>query len=207
MTTEQDFQPLTGEIQVDGATSAVIPIALTDNHQVQQLRHLVLVLEPGAGVRLGADSQATLTIDENDTDWRGVLLVDEATLPFALRLSEAAGSSAALLKGQQFGFFPAAPVTAMVQLTPERFSALVEDVAFSAEATAFNTPVRLSLELSAVDGVNSQTVGPYELRGAATLRTEYPARSWLNTTNTGTFILLKQPLAPSTNEVQLVDLP
>ena len=53
---------------------------------IGQLRYLTLQLQGGTGFALGATTQSTVTIEENDADWQGVLQTANGILGFTLSL-------------------------------------------------------------------------------------------------------------------------
>jgi len=201
-----DYVSLSGEVFVNG-TSATIPVTMLDNQIIGQLRYLTLTLQAGPGLQLGAGSATTITIDENDAEWHGSFVTDGATLGFALKIEEANGVKMASLKGDGSGFFPAAEFPAGLLFTANDFAASVGDIAMPVNATLLNETMNLSLFLSAMNGITNQFVGATQVRGTGTLISFVPAKPFLNTTNFGTFILLKPPVRPATNQVDLVTAP
>ncbi len=197
-----DYLSLSGEVTVNG-TTATIPISLTDNEAIGQLKYLTLTLNAGPGYELGAASRSTINILENDADWQGSLLADEAALGFVLRIQQSNGVHNASLRSDRLGFFPTNETPASITLNDNFFAATAQNVPLPAEATLFNAPMNLTLSLLAQNGVTNQSVTPTQIEGEATLITQVPDASYLNTTNTGTFRLIKPPVSSSTNEVQL----
>jgi hypothetical protein len=193
-------------VQVNG-TTATIPITLTDNKLIGQLRYLTLTLEAGAGYQLGAASQNTINIHENDADWQGSFISDDATIGFVLRIQESNGVHMAAVKSDGFGFFPTNERSASISFNANFFSATAQNISIPPAATLLNSEMLLTLSLSAANGVTNQSVTPTQIEGAATLVTAVVGQAHLNTTNRGTFLLIKPPVAPSTNQVQLTNVP
>ncbi len=204
--TTGDYQPLTGQVMVNG-TTATIPVDLTDNNQIGRLKYLTLRLEDGAGYQLSNQREATLTIDENDADWQGSFMTDGAAVGFVLSIRSLGGTTTATLRSEGFGFFPTNDIPASVQFTADRFDASVSGIPVAADATLLNQPMNLSLVLSAMNGAPNESVTPTQVEGAGVLISDVPAKPFLSTTNQGTFLLFKPPVAPSTNEVQLTSAP
>ncbi|MBI1176158.1 hypothetical protein GC207_01825 [bacterium] len=202
-----DYQGLTGEVMVNGTTSVVIPISLTDNNTIGQLKTLTLTLVGGGGALPGIGSSTTVNIDENDAKWQGSLVVDGASLGFVLKLTKSGGSYTASLIGDGTGFFPTVEVPATVTFTADNFTATVANIALPADSTLLNEPMNLTLQLEAANGVTDQSVSPTLVSGAGSLLTEIPSQTSLNTTKTGTFTLMRPPVAPSTDQVDLVTQP
>jgi hypothetical protein len=188
-------------------TTATIPVSLTDNDRIGQLKHLTLRLEGGAGYQLGAGTAATITIEENDADWQGAFITADAALGFVLATQQSNGVYQASLKGGGTGFFPTNEIPADITFTANNFSVTATNVVVDASASLLNAPANLTLILNAMNGVTNQSVSTTQVEGVATLITKYAGLAHLNTTNLGTFLLLKPPVAPSTNEVQLVNVP
>jgi len=200
----------TNQVQVNG-TTAVIPIPpsfLSDNTRIGQLKYLTLRLEAGANYALGATTQSTVTIEENDANWQGVLQTPSGTLGLTLTLLETNGSFRGQIQSEGFGFFP---TNALTQLT-------FREDAFTVVATNIRLPVLtaypslsftnyLDLRLDAANGPGQTNVSPTQIQGAATLVSKAPGRSYLDSAVSGTFLLMKAPTAPATNEVPLTPVP
>ena len=201
-----DYVSLSGEVQVNG-TTATIPITLTDNKLIGQLRYLTLTLEAGAGYQLGTTSQNTINIHENDADWQGSFISDDATIGFVLRIQESNGVHMASVKSDGFGFFPTNETPASITFNANVFSATAQNISIPATATLLNSQMLLTLSLTAANGVTNQSVTLTQIGGAATLVTAVVGQAHLNTTNQGRFLLIKPPVAPSTNQVQLTNVP
>jgi hypothetical protein len=71
----------------------------------------------------------------------------------------------------------------------------------------FSAPHRLDLRLEAANAPGQTNVSPTQISGVATLVSLVPGRSHLDTALSGTFLLLKPPVIPSTNEVPLYSAP
>lgn len=201
-----DYVSLSGQVFVNG-TSATIPVTLRDNQSIGQLRYLTLTLESGPGYQLAAGSQTTITIAENDAEWHGGFTTDATTLAFVLKIQESNGVKVASLKGDGLSFFPTNEVPAGLLYTPNEFAASADGIPVSAAATLLNEPMSLSLFLSAMNGLTNQQVSATQVQGIGSLISVVPAKPHLNTTNFGTFLLLKPPVKPSTNQVELVSAP
>ena len=199
-----DYVNLTGEVMVDG-TSARLPVSFTDNNLIGQLKFLTLTLLDGDGYDVGAGSTTTITVDENDAEWRGTFRARETNLGFLLQIQQLNGAPTALLSSDDLGLFPTNQASVAVTFSSDIFEIDSSTVPLDPASTPFETPVQLELHLEAANGVEGQSVTPSEIEGIGTLISQYPARPYLNTTNMGTFFLFKSPTAPSTNQVELVD--
>jgi hypothetical protein len=185
----------------------VIPVALTDNLSIAELKYLSLRLEPGSGYRVGTTSQTTITIDENDADWQGSFVTGKGSVGFVLKIQRSALGDQATLRSDGFGFFPTNEILASITLAASNFQATVANIPMPANATLLNSAMSLRFEMNAANGQTNQSVSSTLIQGQATLVTTVPGREYLNNTNRGTFVLLKSPVKPSTNEVQLVAQP
>ena len=201
-----DFAPLSGEVLVNG-TTAVIPITLADNLSIGELKYLSLRLEAGPGYRLGTASQSTVTIDENDAEWQGSFVSRKAALGFVLPIRHSAEGHRAALKSEEFGFFPTNESPAQITFTPDIFSVFASDIPIPPEATLLNSRMVLTFQLNANNGIINQLVTPDRVEGVANLVIQVPDKPYLNATNEGTFLLIKPPVRPSTNQVQLGRVP
>jgi hypothetical protein len=201
-----DVVSLSGEVFVNG-TTATIPVTLLDNQSIGQLRYLTLRLQAGPGLQLGATSQSTINILENDADWQGSFISDDATIGFVLRIQEFNGVHTAGVKSDGFGFFPTNETPASITFNANFFSATAQNIPIPPAATLLNSQMLLTLSLTAMNGVTNQSVTAAQVEGAATLVTAVVGQTHLNTTNAGRFLLIKPPVAPSTNQVQLTNVP
>jgi hypothetical protein len=201
-----DYLTLSGQVTVNG-TMATIPVSFTDNDMIGRLKYLTLRLDAGAGYELGAGTSTTILIEENDAEWQGSFVTGDAALGFVLSVQKSNGVYMAALRGDGAGLFPTTEVPASLTFTEDNFAATSINVAIPAGATLLNEPMNLTLFLNAMNGVTNQSVSPTLVTGAGSLITELPAQPHLNTTNAGTFSLIRPPVAPATNEVQLVNAP
>jgi hypothetical protein len=200
------YLPVPGLLQANGPT-AVIPLSLTDNNEIGQLKHLSLILESGPGYQLGQVSRTTVTIDENDAQWEGQFAGEGGVLPFKLTMLESGNLVSASLHGDAYGFFPTNAVPATVTSTEDSFTAVVSGISLPAEATLLGAALELTLELRAANGEPDQGVSWGKIRGLATLITHIPALPHLDTTNRGSFLLLKPQVDPATNDLSVVQNP
>lgn len=203
----QDFRPLSGIIQVTNSLEATIPITLTDNETIDELKYLELRLEPGPGIQAGPRAVSRMTIEENDAEWSGTMRMDRAALGFILRIIEFNGTLQAGLNSSPAGFFPEEPTPCSIQFTRHQFQVDSASIPLPPETTLLHTPSAVTLLLKAENGKEDQSVEPDHVRGEAVLVTRYEGKSYLDTTNRGRFYLLKQAVAPSTRPVELQAAP
>lgn len=197
-----DFEPLSGQVTVVNSTSATIPVSLKDNAEIGALRQLVLRLESSDGVSLAANADTTITIEDNDADWRGALEVNNAALGFILRMSRSNAVLTAAIRGDG-GIFPTAESAAAVVFGSDTFQCEAGTAGIAADASALNGAANLLLRLEAMNGVEGQSVSEREVSGKATLVTLFPGKPFLNTTNVGTFSLGRPADGPPDDVVPL----
>ena len=200
----------TNQVQVNGNT-AVLPVPpsfLSDNTSIDRLKHLTLQLQVGANYALGGTTRGTVSIEDNDAEWLGTIQTVNGTLGFELTLLQTNGSLQGQIKSGGSGFFP---TNALAQVT-------FTENAFTMVATNIRLPVLtaypsmsftnyLDLRLDATSAPGQTNVSPTQVQGVATLVSKTPKRPYLDTGVSGTFLLLKPPPAPSTNEAPLTRVP
>lgn len=201
-----DYVALSGEVSVSG-TTASIPVTLLENAGIGQLRHLTLRLEAGPGYRAGSSSETTIVIDENDAEWQGTFSVENAALAFLLRIQTSASGQGATLRSDGFGFFPTNELPTALSFTENVFHAATRNIPVAPSASLLNAPMNLAFLLGATNATPNQNVSSNQVQGTATLITEVIGHPHLNTTNRGTFSLLRPLVAPSTNQIDLVRTP
>jgi hypothetical protein len=202
-----DFLPLSGEIQVNNSLNAEVPVTLTDNRSIEELKYLTLRLERGPGLDIGAAAETRLIIDENDAEWRGAISLGPAALGFVLAIEETSDGSAASLRSDPAGIFPLAPAPSTLLFTKDLFESATTRMPLPAESNLYGTAAALTLRLAARNGTANQQVSSNSVRGAAILVTEYEGRPYLNRTNAGSFHLHKTPVNPSAQPVELLQAP
>jgi len=127
---------------------------------------------------------------------------------FLLQISRTAAGVEGLLRSDQAGFFPTnLPGLPLAELrfTEGQFLAVATNIPLPAltGSPLFSTPHRLDLRLTAANGESGQSVNASRLEGSALLVSAVPNQPHLDTALVGTFLLLKTPPKPSTNEVPL----
>ena len=202
-----DFQPLSGSVSVNNATSARIPIVLTDNTTIGRLKTLLLTINSAPGYGLGGTSQSMISIEDNDAVWSGSLQGTHSEVGIQLEVQRNGASYTGKLLSNGSGLFPAGEYPAQITWTDTSFQATATSIPIDAGSTLFNTPVDLSVQLSATAGQPEQSVSARQIQGVSTLSTSVPGAPHLNTSSTGSFLLVRPPVRPSTNEVDLVVVP
>jgi hypothetical protein len=203
----EDFQPLSGEVFVNNSLTAVIPIVLTENSTLSELKYLSIRLESGPGLEIGSSAETQLSIDENDAEWQGAMSFGTTALGFVLSIEKTANGTNARIRSDPAGIFPREPISSTLVLTESLFAFTATNIPLAAESNLFKTSVALSLQLNAENGVLNQAVSSNSVEGVAILVTQFQGRSYLNRTNQGTFTLYKPPVNPSAQSVELVQLP
>jgi len=201
-----DYVALSGEVLVDGV-SAEIAVVTRENEQIGELRNLTLSLAAGAGYQVGRSAQTTIDIKENDAEWQGQLEAGQVEMGFVLSIIEGTSGRSGALVSNGLGLVPAGVYPAQIATTQTSFSTSVTGIPLDAEASLVGEPMALSLELQAQSGVEGQLVAASRIEGSYTLSTMVPSRPHLSRSRTGRFVLLKPPGKPSTQELELVDIP
>jgi len=201
-----DYVALSGEVQANGS-SVSIPVTLVDDGNLNQLRYLTLVLEAGEGYSVGGAQTSTITIVDNDAEWRGAFESDSGGFTFTLRLEEQNGAFMGFLQSHGLGFFPSNDLPAVVLFTEDDFVAAIDPVPVAANGTSLGQAMNLGLYLIASNGTTNQTVSAEQVMGEARLVTWFPNRPVLTFTNHGSFALLRPPARPNTTKVPLDELP
>jgi hypothetical protein len=204
---DDEYQPLSGELRVNNSMNAFIPVALTENTSVDELRYLSLRLEQGAGFELGSAADTRVIIDDNDAEWHGTIGLGAATLGFLMSIDQNALGRTARIRSDPAGIFPLEPVDSTLVFTENDFASTTPDIQLEAASNLFMTPAKLTLHLSAQNGIENQLVSSNNVEGAAILITEYEGKSYLNRTNHGSFNLYKPPVRPSSQPVKLTQAP
>ena len=207
--TDEQGTTWTNQVQVNG-TTVVIPLPpsyLGENAAIGQSGHLTLQLLGGTGFALNGIRQSTVTLEENDSEWQGVLQAG-SKLDFELTILQTNGCLSGQIQSEGFGFFP---TNALAQLNwkSDAFIAVATNIALPTlvafPALCFTN--YLDLRLEATNSPGQTNVSPTRIQGSATLVTRDPNGRHLDSAAIGTFMLLKPPTAPSTNHVPLTPAP
>ena len=201
-----DYSGLSGKVLANG-TTVEIPIELTENARIDEIRQLVLTLISGSGVESGAAGSTTITIGENDSVWRGTLFDEAASLGFAIRIQKGPTSTVATLVSDGTGAIPEGEYASGITLTDSVFSFIGAAVPLASATTFQGLPATVRLNLEAADGQTDQTVEDNEIQGMGELIVRYAGNDHLNRTNSGLFLLIPEPVSPSTAPLELVDTP
>lgn len=102
--------PQAGTLQVDGQSVVTIPVTVPDDADAMTLRSLTVSISGGA-VELTGLTTMSVTVEDNDSEWAGVLTSDADGAPTQVGLKVAAvnGVTTAVLSGDAGGIFPATP--------------------------------------------------------------------------------------------------
>jgi alpha-tubulin suppressor-like RCC1 family protein len=209
--TDQTGTTWTNTVTVNGNT-AVLPVPasyLTNNGTIGQMQYLTMQLQAGAALALGATTQSTVTIDQYNAEWQGVLQAAGGTLDFGLTIIQTNGRLYGHIQSDGFGFFP---TNTLVQLnfTQNAFTAVATNIALpmltACPSLSFTNYLDLRFDATnSTPGVTNVT--PTSIQGVATLVSKTPGYSYLDSGVSGTFTLLKPPTAPSTNQLPLTPVP
>lgn len=198
--------PLAGSVTVNNATTAKIVLQLGDNLTVDELSFLSLIINPGGGLGAGPNSQALITIRDNDALWDGGFVGDGLEFAFKYRRTRSGGIQQAALISDGNGLIPAGDYPAQLGASGQPFPATI-NLGLPASASALSLASTLSLVFEVQPGVGDDLLTEDEVQGSATLTSTYAGKAHLNSTRSGRFILQRPPPAPSTSEVELVNNP
>ena len=196
--------PLSGSVTVNNATTAKITLQIGDNLTVDELAFLSLIINAGGGLGAGPNSQALITIRDNDAVWNGGFVGDGLEFAFKYRRTRNGGVQQAALISDGNGLIPAGEYPAQLSPPGQPFPAAVV-ISLPGTASALNLASTVSLLLEVQPGVGDDVLAEDEVQGTATLTSSYAGKAHLNSTRTGRFILQRPPPAPSTAEVELLN--
>jgi len=198
--------PLSGSVTVNNATTAKITLQIGDNLTLDELSFLSLIIQAGGGLGAGPQSQALITVRDNDAVWDGGFVGDGLEFSFKYRRASSGATHQAALVSDGTGLIPAGEYPVQPGPTGQPFPATI-NLSLPATASALNLASTLSLLLEVQPGVGDDVLTDSEVQGAATLTSSYTGKPHLNATRTGRFILQRPPPAPSTAEVELANNP
>lgn len=195
----------TAALQVDGNTAA-IPVPIEDNDQWDTVRSIRLTIEPGTGFQPGARITTRLDLVDNDTQWAGRIQNRLFSDKLMLSLVSSGSGVKATLIGDGHGFLPVGRWDAPATSTPSLFRSSFGPIAVPASQSYVHESFQILLSLRAETGQAGQLVSPDAIQGSVEWVFQFPNRPHLNSTNSGTFALLRTPPAPPANLVQLSPL-
>lgn len=198
--------PLSGSVTVNNATTAKITLQIGDNLTIDELSFLSLIINAGGSLGAGPNSQALITIRDNDALWDGGFVGDGLEFAFKYRRTRNGGVHEAALISDGNGLIPAGEYPAQFNGFGQPFPATI-NISLSAAASALSLASNLSLVMEVQPGVGDDVLTEDEVQGSATLTTTYAGKAHLNSNRTGRFILQRPPPAPSNSEVELVNNP
>jgi hypothetical protein len=110
--TGDDFTDPNGGVLAVNGSSADIPIEILNDDEVdEEIETILLRLQPGAGYRVSGPSGHTVTINDNDASWHGVLSTAEGRVAIVLELVNADGTYSASLRSDRMGTLPCPDTT------------------------------------------------------------------------------------------------
>lgn len=198
--------PLSGSVVVNNSLTAAISFQIADNLSADELSFLTLIIDAGSSLRAGADSQALITIRDNDAVWDGGFVSEGLDFSFRYRRTSSGASEQAALISNGDGVIPAGEYPAQLSTPSQPFPASVP-ISLPSDASALGIATTMLLILEAEPAGGGVVVSDDEVQGTATLITTYPDRPHLSSSRPGRFILRRPPPAPSTVEVELVNNP
>lgn len=205
-----------GTVTIDGASTAMIPVAVPDDTDAETLHYLTLTLtadgEGIASYTLGAGNPITIAIEDNDSIWAGILDADEDGVDLAVTIltTTEGGATSTCFKTDGAGILPANPAdpdgcwpfTAFA-LDDDSFEASVEVVVPAAD-TIYGADTVLTLTFTAtdpavVDEANPEAVTSRRIDGLFALATTVPPSGGNDYSHltfpprTGSFTLFRRP--------------
>lgn len=203
-----------GSVNVQGASSAILPITVPDDGESGTLRNLSLNLD-GGDFALGLLTSTNLTVEDNDSEWAGVLIGDDdgITTQINLKITATGGAPTAALVAESGTVFPDKPGgwAASISVDETALAGSVTGITIPGEETLYGQDTILTLTFnpggggevlkSPVDGA----VRGYE--GSYTLSSSVPALQHLNIPDrTGTFLIYRKPaLAPAAKPTEPIN--
>ena len=230
-----DYQVLAAGSTVISGDTAVVAVEIVDDAQLDPVEWVELSLVRGAGYRLGAFSEHSIRIEDNDSVWHGSFVPDEgeaaSTVAFVLEVVRSGASVSGTLSGAG-GLIPElAPPAPLdtVSFDEASFAAAVSGIALplesardpaSATRTLGRAAMQLALELDpgaittnpvcpdedTVHCVDPSATEPVEVVGTATLTLASPDAPHLDRAIAGQYALYREPIEPSPAELPLADV-
>ena len=199
----------TNSVVVNGNT-AVLPIPLSENSAIDQLGHLTLrLLDGGAAYSSGGSTESTVTLEDNDSAWDGVLDTPSGSLSFVLNVLQTGTGFEGQIYTPGAGFFPTNTL-AQLTFTKDVFAAAATNVVPRSSLSTsplFSGPHHVDLRLDAVNTPGQTNIQPNQIQGQATLVSVVTGKPYLDTAVSGTFVILKRASAAPTNQVPLTPVP
>ncbi|MEQ8786488.1 MAG: Ig-like domain-containing protein [Pirellulaceae bacterium] len=147
-TPNEDYESLTGSTTVlAGATSAVINISVYDDADLESGESVTLTIQSGSSYTLGAASQATATILDNDTPLAAEIAATTAST------GEGGGAPAQVT----ISLSSAAPAALTVFYTVSGTASVGDYTALSGQAIFGMGQTSATVDISAVDDVNLES--------------------------------------------------
>ncbi len=197
----------TNTVYVNG-TTALLSVPVGPNPEPGTLRNFTVTLLDTTAGRIVGGSQTSFSVEDSANEWQGTFGSGEALFGFVMKLQNDNGRiTSGTLYSAAYGVFPTNGHPVSITYWSNYFSATALDVPVSASGTLLNEPVLLSLTLMATNGPPGQSVTPDAATGPASLVLRTPNFPALETTNHGSFVLLKAPPRASTNQATLVTAP
>jgi hypothetical protein len=192
-------------LEVDGNTAA-IPLVIDDNDSWDTVRSIRLTIEPGTGFQPGSRMSTRLDLVDNDTQWSGRLQSRLFSDKLWVDLVDSGATIQAILRGDGHSLLPVGSWKVAAISNPSLFAARFGPITIPADQSYLREAFSVWLSLRADTAHAGHFVNPDSLQGEAEWVFEYPNRAHLNSTNNGTFSLLRTPPSPPANPVQLVPL-
>ncbi|MCD8534782.1 MAG: hypothetical protein LR011_08340 [Verrucomicrobia bacterium] len=198
--------PLSGTIMVNNSTTAAIALQIGDNPTTDELSFLSLIIQVGGRIQGGTDTQALITIGDNDAVWDGGFVSDGLEFIFKYRRSRNGSGELAALVSNGDGLIPAGEYPAQ-RLSPDQSFPATMRITLPSTASALELATTISLVLDSQPGNGGDVLTDDEVQGTALLTITYDGREHLNSTRFGRFILKRPPPVPSSSQTELIASP
>lgn len=217
-----DYQALNGSVNVEGQSSAIIPITIiddnildetlseADNKQHIRVETIILTLyyedNAGLGYVPGSKTQHTVYIHDNDALWNGTIANNSAQIHFKMSIiKDASGIKSSLLTDGN-GIIPLRQDTVVIDgmtlsewyasasdASETSFSATINDIAIPGTGTVFHAGLKRGFTFNA-DAAQAGNKVDWKsaIQGVVTENIYSTENTYLNREIKGTFILLMQ---------------
>ena len=146
-----DYSPLTGNMLVDGS-NGIITVPLLDDAFVESTKTLILSVKPSVSVpptyALGANNSIVIILEDDDAIWRGQFVKGNLVLPFVVTITQIDGQVEATLESDGTGMFPSGSWPAVVQATPNQFTAVIGPIEMQQSSSLLNATYSSTITLT-----------------------------------------------------------
>ena len=144
----QDYVSLNGFRSINGS-SVSIPIETIDDTDQEGMETIIITIDTVEGnwLELGPVLQYVVTIQDNDTLWKGKMSTQNMVVGFDLVLLQEDSSYTAVVNSDGLGIIPAGEWPATAEVTASLFRCVIGPIDMLPEATPFDVPMARTLTL------------------------------------------------------------